>query len=329
MSGVQEKHNGQRGDAIKAMLRRNPALRSAGIAIAGPSAIRVSAGRQGLRTRVGDDRIDIMRGNDVVRLSRQHLLYAFDVIAEFDYYFNAVQPLACWGQNVVDYSRPSWHDVREYDLHPIFFPSFSEPLITTRQYLDFAQLQPGQNAIDLGAYSGLSALLFKDEVGKTGKVVAVDADKFNLAAVERNVKLHAEVTGLDVEVMFGAVWRENGEISFSAEGNMGSSASAIVGAGRGETVTVPCATLSAIADRYGLATVDFIKADIEGGEAFIFEDAEFFRRFRPRIIVEPHMVDGQMTTAKVTRDLGAFGYSCRPVPQLGSSTPLLECTPPA
>lgn len=109
---------------------------------------------------------------------------------------------------------------------------------------------------------------------------------------------------------------------------MGSSAAAIVGAGRGETVTVPCATLSAIATRYGLATVDFIKADIEGGEAFIFEDGEFFRRFKPRIIVEPHMVEGRMSSEKVARDLGAFGYACQPVPQLGLSTPLLECTPP-
>lgn len=109
---------------------------------------------------------------------------------------------------------------------------------------------------------------------------------------------------------------------------MGSSAATIVGGGRGETVEVPSFTLSTLADRLDLGSVDFIKADIEGGEAFIFEDPRFFERYTPRIVIEPHIVNGKMSTAKVSADLGRFGYTSQEIPQLGSEIPLLLFQPP-
>ncbi|HEV7287950.1 FkbM family methyltransferase [Sphingomonas sp.] len=312
---------------LKALARQNKILRSLGMSVGAPLGVRLAAKRQGLHASLSGGLIEIRRGKDVLRMARHHILYVFDVINSFDYYFDAVRPARVGGMNIVDYSRPSYHEVLGYDLIPVFFPSFSEPFITTQQYLDFAQLSPGQVAIDLGAYSGLSAIAFKDKVGSAGTVLAVEADQQNLAAVERNLALYKTVSGESVELLFGAVWRDNHGLSFSTEGNMGSSAASIVGSGRGETLTVPSFTLSAIADRYNLPSVDFIKADIEGGEAFIFEDRDFFARYSPRIVVEPHLVDGRMSTEKVTRDLEAFGYRCETVPQLGSEIPLLVCTP--
>ena len=110
---------------------------------------------------------------------------------------------------------------------------------------------------------------------------------------------------------------------------MGSSTAEIVGNRVGAASLVPSFTLSDIADRFGLGRIDFIKCDIEGGEKFVFEDAKFFERFRPKIIVEVHPVDGQKTTQvateAVTRALAPHGYKFRMIEQAGESLPLMEC----
>src|SRR3546814_6467149 len=69
---------------------------------------------------------------------------------------------------------------------------------------------------------------------------------------------------------------------------MGSSATEFVGDRLGVSVKVPSYTLSTIAKRTGLSKVDFIKCDVEGAEAVIFEDSAFFDRYRPRIVAQVH-----------------------------------------
>src|SRR3546814_7565928 len=74
---------------------------------------------------------------------------------------------------------------------------------------------------------------------------------------------------------------------------MGSSATEFVGDRLGVSVKVPSYTLSTIAKRTGLSKVDFIKCDVEGAEAVIFEDSAFFDRYRPRIVAQVHRVGGE------------------------------------
>ena len=75
--------------------------------------------------------------------------------------------------------------------------------------------------------------------------------------------------------------------------------------------------------------IDYIKCDIEGAERVIFEDSNFFENFKPRIIIECHVVDGIDTTKKCVEDLSKYGYKCRPIEQFGVSLPLIECYPPS
>ena len=44
---------------------------------------------------------------------------------------------------------------------------------------------------------------------------------------------------------------------------------------------------------------------------------DFFRRFRPRIMIEPHMVQGALSDQAVVRILDCFGYECRIIEQHG------------
>lgn len=288
-----------------------------------------AAHAQGIEIRLGADFMDFIRGDKIVRIAIKHFIYGTDIVNSFDYYFSAVEHGRRFGKSLVDYSQPKYHDVVGYPDHPVFFPSLAEPMVTTTQYMEFAGLSAGMTALDLGAYCGLTSLIFKSAVGKSGTVVAVEADEQNLAALKRNFALYQRVKGDAVHLLEGAVWKDNGGLEFSSEGNMGSSAASIVGTSRGNLRRVASYTLSTIVEKFALERLDFVKCDVEGAEAVIFEDARFFERFRPRIIIETHLVNNLETTDKCIEDIEVYGYTCNEIHQDGVTLPLLECYPPA
>ena len=282
---------------------------------------------KGMEIRTGAHYIDVIDGNRVIRIAVDHAFYAHDLLVDFDYFFLAVVPIVKSDMMIVDYSLPRYHDVVGYDRHPVLFPSFSEPLPSAHQYMDFAALRRGDTVVDLGAYSGLTSIVFKDIVGPSGRVIAVEADARNISAAEKNLAMYKGSTGNHISLERSVIWNHCEGVSFSSEGNMGSSATAIVGDHRAENGVMPSLTLSALADKHSLAHIDFLKCDIEGGEAFIFRDAAFFDRFRPRIIFEPHYVEGKLCTDQVCSELATHGYRCTVVDQGGIGLPLVECMP--
>lgn len=328
-------------DGIRSIIHAHPAVEAATSrfymrVLHRPHARRV-AQRRGIALSFGSDWIDLSKGPCTVRIARRHGIYVFDLISNFDYYFEAVEPRPHGARALVDYSQARSHRVRGFSLHEVMFPSLAEPLASTDQYLAFAALDEGAVALDLGAYSGLTSILFRERCGQAGRVIAVDADAINLAAIRENLGRYAAVTGREVDLLAGAVWTHDRGISFSCEGNMGSSATDIVGDRLGAADLVPSFTLDGIARRFNLSRVDFIKCDIEGAEAVIFADAAFFARFAPRIIVEVHRVDGRLTTDAVRAALAPHGYTFAMVEQSGGGVgigetgglPLMECRPPA
>lgn len=282
----------------------------------------------GLTARVSSHSVDIYQDKRIIRISLQHFAYAEDIINSFDYYFSAVVPLYFDNHEIVDYSSPRYHEVIGFDLMPVLFSSFCEPLMTTKQYLDFANLSLGSTVLDLGAYSGLTSMMFKDIVGNSGKVIAVEADSQNLTTIEKNFDLYKKVSGNHIDVVFGAVWNHNNGLTFSNEGNMGSAVFEILGGSRGGVETVSSFTLSELCEISDVGNIDFIKCDVEGAESVIFEDENFLRNHQPRIILETHVMRGIETTDKCITDLEKFGYTCERIAQTGVVLPLLECYPP-
>lgn len=292
-----------------------------------PLYLRIKAFKGHIKIIFGENFIQFSKLNKSIRISRLHILYGLDIINSFEYYFNAVEPLQVNDFFLVDYSSPKFHNVIGYSRHPIYFPSLAEPLSTTNQYIEFSNLSAGKVALDLGAYSGLTSIIFKELVGRDGVVIAVDADASNYEAAKINFNSYFGSTGTSIHLLFGAVWNHNLGLNFSTEGNMGSSASDLVGEARGLVSLVPSFTLSAIADQYSLTKVDFIKCDIEGAESVIFNDDVFFSKFRPRIILETHLIDGVDTALACSLQLSKYGYVCSPIQQDGVTLPLLQCVP--
>jgi FkbM family methyltransferase len=172
------------------------------------------------------------------------------------------------------------------------------------QYLDFARLEPGQSVLDLGAYAGDSTYFFARAVGPQGKVVAVEPDPVNLAALRLNVKEHRLA---QVAVDGSAILDRDGTVSFQAEGSIGSGI-AETSDQKGYEITVPTVTLATLLARHGLDGIHFIKMDIEGAEVRVLAgNTDLLRHLRPRLIIEPHPHQGVSNLAKIMQLLGAMG----------------------
>ena len=172
---------------------------------------------------------------------------------------------------------------------------------------------------------GLTSILFSRAVGSSGTVVAVEADVQNIACIKRNFANFSKYSAGTLQLCEGAVWETDDGLSFSSEGSMGSSASSIVGRNRGNVTGVRWFTLSSLATMANLARVDFIKCDVEGAERVIFKDEAFFRRFSPRIMIEPHVIDGVSTEHGCIAQLQRLGYDCESIAQHGVHLPLIQC----
>jgi FkbM family methyltransferase len=284
---------------------------------------------EGLKLVVRDVFFDLEKADKVLRIRASHDFYLEHMIENFDYFVDSVVPLHVDGKLLVDMSGPRYHRLKGYEDLPFLFPSHTEPYETTAEYLDFANLSEGKIVLDIGAYSGVTSIIFAQLVGASGHVFAFEADAMNYECAAQNVQMAKRWMGLDnITLMHKAIWSHSDGVLFSNEGAMGSSAVAITGGGRGVETRVASTSLEAFCSEAGLTYVDFIKVDIEGGEVEMLEHSvDFLSRFRTRLIVEPHVVDGVMSTERCRKFLEAAGYTVRLREQGKDLGPLIEAVP--
>ncbi len=292
--------------------------------------------RRGIRVKGACESVDVVNVADgrTIRLSRANAVYIPDMIESFDYFHGSADAVTARVRGrllkLVDFSTPRLHNVTGFSDFPVLCPSLTEPYGTTEQYLEFANLSEGDIAIDLGSYSGLTSIAFSKAVGASGKVIALEPDPLNYACVEHNIATHVARNGIDNIVLLpAAASPTSGTLRLSSEGAMGSALTSIVGSYRGETIEVESVSLADLVKRQKLPRVDFIKMDIEGAElALITESTDFFAKHLPRMVIEPHAVEGRLTSEPILRCLGQLGYTCSVIEQHGMSLPLITASPP-
>jgi len=287
------------------------------------------AAQKGLELIERDLFFDLRRGNTVLRTSSAHLVYLTHMIENFDYYINSVIPLCINGIQLVDMSGPRYHRLKGFADIPLLFPSHTEPYDTTAEYLDFADLKGGETVLDIGAYAGVTSIIFAQLVGANGHVYAFEADETNRECAQINIEMAGRVMGLtNITLLRKAIWFHSGGVHFSNEGAMGSSAVDITGGNRGNEQMVESIRLEDFFAEYRLKQVDFIKMDIEGCEVSVLESsANFLKSVGARVIVEPHFVDGSLSTDRCCRFLESAGYQVRIRNKVGESEALIEAVP--
>jgi len=274
-----------------------------------------------------DSFYDVVYQNKCIRVAKQHEIYVSGIIDNFDSYFTMVRPIEIDDILFVDYSTRRYHDVIGYDLYPIMFPALAEFSITDG-CIKFANLKDGAVTLDLGAYSGLSSIQF--DMLADGRVIAVEPDQITLKCALLNFENYMRITGRRIDLLKAAVWEKTGSCEFFSEGNMG--ASLFSGTNRSQIGSrVAAVTLSDMARIYKLERVDFIKCDIEGAELHIFKDKDFFKKFKPRILIETHEVnldDVRTNTGEICRDiLKPYGYRFETLKEAGMQLSVVLCYP--
>lgn len=264
---------------------------------------------QGIEIFLHDTFIELIRDHRSVRMNRGHAVYLRGMLLRFDYYFSAVRPYSERGLDIADFSSPRFQSLSGFDDFPVFFHSYPEPMCSSDAYLAFADLKPGDVVLDLGAYAGMASILFSKQVGKNGVVVSYEPDPYNHEAASMNIAMHNRLSGLDnIRLHQKAVWKDNQGLEFSCDGNMGSSASQIVGK-RGAVRQVETTTLQEILNENSLERIDFLKIDIEGAEIEVLrESLPLLSKLRPPIVMESHRVGTQHSATECSELLRSINY---------------------
>jgi FkbM family methyltransferase len=272
---------------------------------------------------------DLKRNDTVLRIRRSHRVYLQHMIENFDYYVDSVIPIRMNGTTLVDMSGPRYHRLKGFGDIPFLFPSHTEPYGTTAEYLDFAGLKTGEVVLDVGAYAGVTAIIFAQLVGPSGHVYAFEADETNYQCAQINIEMAARVMGLEnITLLHKAIWSHSNGVLFSNEGAMGSSAVTITGGSRGLEQIVPSIRLEDFFVERGLDHADFVKIDIEGCEVDVLQaSARLLKNMKARLIVEPHLVNGALSTDRCYRLLEAAGYHVQVRDKVGESEALIEAIP--
>lgn len=159
-------------------------------------------------------------------------------------------------------------------------------------WLKQRRLRPGARAFDLGANSGVFAMLLADAVGPEGRVIAVEADPGDAATIAENRDLNR----LDqIEPIHAAVASTEGELVFGRHGSVDD------GSRRWGDRRVPSVTIDGLAERHGPPDVVFV--DIEGYEHEALRGAEMTLERGPDWYIEVHGDE----------ELAAYGSSCAAV----------------
>lgn len=283
------------------------------------------AARHGVDVEFSCWHIEVHRTGRTLRIHKGHIIYLNALIRFFDFYWESVEPVNEFGKPVCDFSPGRYHRVIGFDLMPVLFPSLAEPVSTITQYLEFARLEEGHTILDLGAYAGLSAMLFKMKAGAGGRVIALEPDPHNLRCMTVNLDLFRRLTGLEIETVNSALWTDDAGVDFSADGCMGSSAVEYVGS-RGDRLRVPSMTLDQLLTQHKVGVVDLLKCDIEGAEDRVFKDSALLRSKVKRMVVEIHNPPGGLTSHALIPQLEAAGFECELVEQYGVDLPLLHAS---
>jgi FkbM family methyltransferase len=154
------------------------------------------------------------------------------------------------------------------------------PDVPELKFLPQYQTRPGATVFDLGAHQGVYALMLADAVGRRGRVIAVEANKFNVDCVKANCRLNKV---RNVKAVHAAVAEQPGVISFG-RGNNGQ---VDAGGMHEDSQEVPAVTVDGLTRRYGRPAMLFL--DIEGYECQALRGASRTLATRPDVFIEVHV----------------------------------------
>jgi FkbM family methyltransferase len=169
-----------------------------------------------------------------------------------------------------------------------------------------AVVKPGMCIADIGAHIGYFTLLFAKCVGPSGQVVSFEPFPANFALLQKNIQINRLP---NVQAFPVAVFSHSHELAISSpEGLPNPEDATTCPEDPSSQVRVPATTLDAFCLSSGLR-LDFLKIDVEGAEYEVLTGAkETIARYHPKILIELHHFDGDLSANRVPGLLVDWDY---------------------
>ena len=149
---------------------------------------------------------------------------------------------------------------------------------------EIAELRPwltsDSTVFDFGAHQGVVAMMLCNEVGPSGRVIAIEPNAHNVAAMIRNRELN---DCRQLQIMHAAVAAKNGDITFNEALN----GQIDDGTGAWGATIIEGITVDSVAERFGMPSVVFI--DVEGAECLALAGASRVLASDASFFVEVHV----------------------------------------
>ncbi|MFX1426030.1 MAG: FkbM family methyltransferase [Promethearchaeota archaeon] len=163
----------------------------------------------------------------------------------------------------------------------LFFPYFFSPDVN---------LKRGDIVLDVGAFIGLSSMIFSKKVGGQGRVYAIEPVMHDV--IKRNI----EANGLNnITIIPKAIGNESGEVEIEISDYGGDASITKRDYTKGHYTRkkdVELSTLDLLINELGLKKIDLIKMDIEGAEELAIKGAEnLIKQFRPKWSISSYHID--------------------------------------
>ena len=145
-------------------------------------------------------------------------------------------------------------------------------------------IKPGWSVIDIGANFGWYSIHFSKLVGQSGRVFAFEPIPETYEELNSNIKLNF---CQNIKAFNLALGDKDGTISFGVPNIDGGSGASSEFLKYSKRVQTTMRHLDDVIKEQKINKVDFIKADIEGGELNMLKGAEkLIENFRPKLLIE-------------------------------------------
>jgi FkbM family methyltransferase len=190
---------------------------------------------------------------------------------------------------------------------------FYEVLLDECYYLPKECTKNVQTIVDLGSNIGLSSLYYFQHFPKAD-FICVEPSPTNFQLLQKNTAI---IPANQIDRYEGAIHSVSGEVSFEVD--------AIAWGGKMDTSTnsksqkVKAYSMGEIIQKSNIQSIDILKVDIEGGEAFLFSENTDWLKLVKLIIIEIHSPYG---LSQLKADLETYGFEVIP-PKKGGKVQMI------